>query len=261
MALFYEILTCKGVYVMKKDVAVVIDYENLFYSAQNLYSCYPDLDLLIKLCEKRGRIATCQAYADWTKFQDRIQELFKAGIQPIFSPVSRTGKSSADTIICVNTMKLFYANPNLDSLLLVSGDRDFIPLVVELRSMGKKVFIVGINGSFSEDLKEVSDELILYSPEKTPDKVVVFKRKRRQIDRNVKDLLITVVKNQVPDADGWVNLAGIGLGIKKRKPDFDHRAYGCQKLFNIFQKIDSFDVKKDDDTLTAFVRLRTKRGT
>ena len=82
-----------------KDTAVVIDYENLFYSAQNLYSRYPDLDLLMKLCEKRGRIASCQAYADWTKFQDRIQELFKAGIQPVFSPVSRTGKSSADTII------------------------------------------------------------------------------------------------------------------------------------------------------------------
>lgn len=241
---------------MEKDVAVVIDYENLFYSAQNLYSCYPDLDLLVKLCEKRGRIASCQAYADWTKFQDRIQELFKAGIQPVFSPVSKSGKSSADTIICVHTMRLFYSNPNLESLLLVSGDRDFIPLVVELRSMGKKVFIVGINGSYSEDLKEVSDELILYSPEKTPAKKITSKSKRRQIDRNVKDLLIRVVKEQVPDDDGWVNLAGIGLEIKKKSPDFDHRAYGFQKLINIFQKIDNFDVKKDDDKLAAFVRLR-----
>ncbi len=244
---------------MEKDVAVVIDYENLLYSAQNLYSRYPDLDLLMKLCKKRGRIASCQAYADWTKFQDRIRELFKAGIQPIFSPVSRTGKSSADTIICVHTMKLFYSNPNLDSLLLVSGDRDFIPLVVELRSMGKKVFVVGMNGSYSEDLKEVSDELILYSPEKTPDKIITSKTRRRQIDREVKEFLVGVVQNQTPDADGWVNLSGIGIGIKKRKPDFDHRAYGCQNLINIFQKIDTFDVKKDDDTLAAFVRLREKR--
>ena len=37
---------------MEKDVAVVIDYENLFYSSQNLYSCYPDLELLVKLCAK-----------------------------------------------------------------------------------------------------------------------------------------------------------------------------------------------------------------
>jgi hypothetical protein len=133
-------------------------------------------------------------------------------------------------------MKLFYTNPNLDSLLLVSGDRDFIPLVVELRSMGKKVFIVGINGSYSVDLKEVSDELILYSPEKTPDRAITSKGKKRHIDRNVKDLLIGVVKGQIPDDDGWVNLAGIGLGIKKRKPDFDHRAYGFQKLINMFQK-------------------------
>ncbi len=243
---------------MDKDVAVVIDYENLFYSAQNLYSSYPDLDLLIKLCEKRGRIATCQAYADWTKFQDRIQELFKAGIQPVFSPVSRSGKSSADTIICVHTMKLFYANPNLETLLLVSGDRDFIPLVVELRSMGKKVFIVGINGSFSEDLKEVSDEVILYSPEKTPAKDIASKGKKRQIDRNVKDLLIKVVRSQSADADGWANLAGIGLGIKKRNPDFDHRAYGFTKLINVFQKIENFDVKKDDDTLAAYVRLKKR---
>jgi hypothetical protein len=127
--------------------------------------------------------------------------------------------------------------------------------------MGKKVFIIGMNGSYSEDLKEVSDELILYTPEKTPDKVITSKTKRRQIDRTVKDFLMRVVKNQTPDADGWVNLSGIGLGIKKRKPDFDHRAYGCQNLINIFQKIDSFDVKKDDDTLAAFVRLHAKRRT
>ncbi|HDZ62174.1 MAG TPA: NYN domain-containing protein [Nitrospirae bacterium] len=243
-----------------KDTAVVIDYENLFYSAQNLYSRYPDLDLLMKLCEKRGRIASCQAYADWTKFQDRIQELFKAGIQPVFSPVSRTGKSSADTIICVHTMKLFYSNPNLETLLLVSGDRDFIPLVVELKSMGKNVFVVGINGSYSEDLKEVADELILYSPEKTPSKNTITKSRRRQIDHTVKDLLIGAVKNQSADDDGWVNLAGIGLGIKKITPDFDHRTYGFTKLINMFQKIDSFDVKKDDDTLAAYVRLKAKNS-
>ncbi len=242
---------------MNKDVAVVIDYENLFYSSQNLYSRYPDLELLIKLCKERGRIASCQAYADWTKFQDKIPELFKAGIQPVFSPVSKTGKSSADTIICVQTMRLFYTNPNLDSLLLVSGDRDFIPLVVELRSMGKKVFLVGINGSYSKDLKEVSDELILYSPERIPNVSIISKSKKHQIN-DVKDLLIRVVKSQDSDADGWVNLSAIGLGIKKLHPDFDHRVYGCQKLIDLFQKIDSFDVKKDDDTLAAFVRLRAK---
>lgn len=244
---------------MEKDVAIVIDYENLFYSSQNLYSCYPNLELLIKLCEKRGRIASCQAYADWTKFQDKIPELFKAGIQPVFSPVSKSGKSSADTIICVKTMRLFYSNPNLESLLLVSGDRDFIPLAVELRSMGKKVIIVGMTGSYSVDLKEVSDELILYTPEKTPAKEVTEKRKRRQIDRATKDFLIKVVEGQPSDDDGWANLAGIGLGIKKRKPDFDHRLFGFQKLINVFQKMDEFDVKKEDDTLAAFVRLRGKK--
>src|SRR4030066_488208 len=243
--------------ITDKDAAVVIDYENLFYSSQNLYSRYPDLELLIKLCKERGRIASCQAYADWTKFQDKISELFKVGIQPVFSPVSRTGKSSADTIICVQTMRLFYTNPNLESLLLVSGDRDFIPLVVELRSMGKKVFIVGISGSYSEDLKKVSDELILYSPEKIPNAPAISKSKKHQIDE-VKDLLIKVVGSQDKDSDGWVNLSGIGLGIKKLYPDFDHRVYGCQKLINLFQKIDSFDVKKDDDTLAAFVRLLSK---
>jgi uncharacterized protein (TIGR00288 family) len=245
---------------MEKDVAIVIDYENLFYSSQNLYSCYPNLELLIKLCEKRGRIASCQAYADWTKFQDKIPELFKAGIQPVFSPVSKSGKSSADTIICVQTMRLFYSNPNLESLLLVSGDRDFIPLAVELRSMGKKVIIVGMTGSYSVDLKEVSDELILYTPEKTPAKEVTEKRKRRQIDRATKDFLIKVVEGQPSDDDGWANLAGIGLGIKKRKPDFDHRLFGFQKLINVFQKMDEFDVKKEDDTLAAFVRLRGKKS-
>jgi len=63
-------------------------------------------------------------------------------------------------------MKLFMQNQNINTLILVSGDRDFIPLLTELRSLGKNTFLMGVPGSISRDLVNVADGLIEYQPAK-----------------------------------------------------------------------------------------------
>ena len=134
---------------VQNTIAVFIDFENIYYSSLNNFGEEPDLMIIRRLCEKKGGIASIQAFGDWVRFNEQIGSLQTSGIQPVFTPLSRTEKSSADTFICVHAMKLFMQNQNINTLILVSGDRDFIPLLNELRSLGKTTFLMGVPGSMS----------------------------------------------------------------------------------------------------------------
>ena len=151
------------------DVAVFIDYENLYYSISQSYIGFPNLEQIIEAAEKYGRVASCQAFADWGQFERSLSFLLRAGIQPVFCPSVSTDpnqlqekKSSVDPTICIHAMKLLYTYPNISTLLLVSGDRDFIPLLMEARQMGRKVVVLGVGRSISSDLAALADDVILY---------------------------------------------------------------------------------------------------
>ncbi|MDP2362391.1 MAG: NYN domain-containing protein, partial [Ignavibacteria bacterium] len=91
---------------VQNTIAVFIDFENIYYSSLNNFGEEPDLMIIRKLCEKKGGIASIQAFGDWVRFNEQIDSLQTTGIQPVFTPLSRTEKSSADTFICVHAMKL-----------------------------------------------------------------------------------------------------------------------------------------------------------
>ena len=150
------------------DVAVFIDYENLYYSITQCYIGFPNLEQIIEAAEKYGRVASCQAFADWGQFERSLSFLLRAGVQPVFCPSVSTDpnlqekKSSVDPTICIHAMKLLYTYPNIYTLVLVSGDRDFIPLLMEARQMGRKVVVLGVGHSISADLAALADDVILY---------------------------------------------------------------------------------------------------
>jgi len=89
------------------------------------------------------------------RFNEQIKQ---SSGQAVFSrrfllQLSRTEKKPVlIRFICVHAMKLFMQNENINTLILVSGDRDFIPLLNELRSLGKHHFFNGVPGSISRDL-------------------------------------------------------------------------------------------------------------
>ena len=61
------------------------------------------------------------------------------------------------------------------------------------------------------------------------------------------------------DDDGWASLGPVGSRISNQGP-FDHRTYGFQKLSDMFEAIDLFEVKKNKraNQTTIKVRLRKK---
>ena len=237
---------------LQNTIAVFIDFENLYYSSLNNYGEEPDLMIIRKLCEKKGGIASIQVFGDWVRFNEQIDSLQMSGMQPVFTPLSRTEKSSADTFICVYAMKLFMQNENINTLILVSGDRDFIPLLNELRSLGKNTFLMGVPGSISRDLVNVADGIIEYRPEKIKNKESKsLQSPQKKVSDQIENSIIALLKKE----NRRVNVATIGIKIKKEHPDFNHKEFGYDKLSHFLDSFSKIKIEYDEDKLVAYASL------
>jgi hypothetical protein len=75
---------------------------------------------------------------------------------------SSSGESKAltDSRLIVHAMGLAQRDPNCD-FVIISSDRDFIPLVTALRGLGRRVTIVAYQATLSADLSEVASGTVL----------------------------------------------------------------------------------------------------
>lgn len=156
----------------RDDVAVFVDFENVYVSVREKFDATPNFELIMDRCEDYGRIVIARAYADWYRYPRVTSALFANGVEPMYVPtyyydrdVGRTGrpiKNSVDIHLCIDAMRTLYSQPNILKFVLVTGDRDFIPLVNAIRQHGKDVIVIGIGGAASAHLAQSADEFLFY---------------------------------------------------------------------------------------------------
>ncbi|MDX8393812.1 MAG: NYN domain-containing protein [Mariprofundales bacterium] len=239
------------------SVALFIDVENIHYSTLNNYSETPDWSWIVDACRAYGRIASSQAFGDWIAFSKEVPEIQKNGIQPVFVPLSQDGKSSLDCYLTVSAMKLFFQNNTLDTFILASGDRDYIPLIAELKALGKKVVILAVPHTLSQDLTHIVDDVISYKSR------TKFKTIHASADKKTaRDFVVSTLKELESTSlnDRWVNLARIGLELNKKDPAFKHNSYGYSKLAEMLDDIAQIEMKYDNYEKTiALARTTTEK--
>ncbi len=155
-----------------RDVAVFIDFENIYISVQQIYNTNPKFENIMEKCAEYGRVIIARAYADWYRYQKVTNALYANGIEPVYVPTYRYGrdyrrhgdaiKNSADIHLVIDGMKILYTYGNIDTYVLATGDRDFIPLANAIRQHGKKVIIIGIAEAASSHLAQSADEFFFY---------------------------------------------------------------------------------------------------
>ncbi|NJP05909.1 MAG: NYN domain-containing protein [Chloroflexaceae bacterium] len=154
------------------DVAVFIDFENVYVSVRDKLDANPNFESIMDRCNDLGRVVIARAYADWYRYPRITSALYANGIEPIYVPtyyydkeMGRTGraiKNSVDMNLCIDAMKSLFMHTNIRKFALVTGDRDFIPLVNSIRQQGKDVIVIGIGGAASTHLAQSADEFIFY---------------------------------------------------------------------------------------------------
>lgn len=144
------------------EVALFIDFENVRYGLKNIYSREPDPQMLMAKARKYGPVALAMAYADFTEHPDYFRrKLEVAGITP--RDIARRSpdvahKSSSDMAMLMDIIDCLLDRPTVNTLMLMTGDSDFIRVVARSRHrFGKKVVIAGVPGSVSNDLVASAD--------------------------------------------------------------------------------------------------------
>lgn len=228
------------------SVAVFIDVENIHYSTLNNYSETPNWSNIVDLCRNYGRIASIQAFGDWIHLAKEVPEIQNNGIQPVFVPLSQDGKSSLDCYLTVSAMKLFFQNDSIDTLILASGDRDYIPLISELKALGKKIYILAVAESLSKNLTKIADGIISY--EANFNSLGNVSNNKETAGKDFSKFIVDTVKEleEYSLNERWVNLATIGSSLKRKDQDFSHRKLGYKKLVEFLADIKDIELKYDN---------------
>jgi uncharacterized LabA/DUF88 family protein len=158
---------------MPEDLAVFIDWENIYISTVTEYNSKPNVSAILEKAREYGRIVSATAYADWTDgdFRQAPPTLYSNGISPryISARYFPGGKSqkrrtnSIDVMLAVECSDFLHGHPQVDTYVLVTGDGDFIPLVSLLRSKGKNVVVIGVSEATSYHLIESADHFVSYA--------------------------------------------------------------------------------------------------
>ncbi|MFA5791996.1 MAG: NYN domain-containing protein [Candidatus Paceibacterota bacterium] len=148
----------------EQRVGVFIDTQNLYHSARNLYKARVNFGTVLKDAVAGRKLVRAVAYVITTEAGDEknfFEALTKLGIETktkdlqIFAGGSK--KADWDVGLAVDAIKMA---PRLDSVVIISGDGDFIPLVEYLQTMGVQVEVVSFGKSTSGKLREAVDDFV-----------------------------------------------------------------------------------------------------
>ena len=148
----------------EQRVGVFIDTQNLYHSARNLYQARVNFGAVLKDAVAGRKLVRAVAYVITTEAGDEknfFEALEKLGIETktkdlqIFAGGAK--KADWDVGLAVDAIKM---SPRLDSVIIVSGDGDFIPLVEYLQSIGVQVEVVSFGKSTSGKLREAVDDFV-----------------------------------------------------------------------------------------------------
>jgi predicted RNA-binding protein with RPS1 domain/uncharacterized LabA/DUF88 family protein len=141
----------------RKEVALFIDFENIRHGTLSAYGVEPRASLLIEAARKYGLVHIARAYADFEEFQPEVlRDLQVSGITPVNVQSHLVGdrrKCGADMDMLIDIVETMLDRAAIPTLLLMTGDRDFLRTVTMARNrFGKEVIISGVPGTVSYDL-------------------------------------------------------------------------------------------------------------
>lgn len=160
----------------EQRVGVFIDAQNLYHSAKNLYHSKVNFGQIVKDALDGRKLVRAVAYVISTESGEEnafFDALTKMGIETkvkdlqVFS--SGAKKADWDVGLAIDAVKL---SPKLDSVILVTGDGDFVPLVSYLQmNEGCQVEVVSFGKSTSTKLVEACDNFM--DLDETPNKYLL----------------------------------------------------------------------------------------
>lgn len=238
---------------LESKIALLIDADNAPASK---------IEAILSEIAKYGVANIRRVYGNWKSPSLKAWEecLHEYAIRPVQQFDYTKGKNATDAAMIIDAMDLLYTQ-QLDAFAIVSSDCDFTPLVMRILTNGLKVYGFGekktpvpfVNACSVFLYLETIDQVI--SSDETSKASTNIKKNGKELKQDTK--LINLLRSAVSvtsDDNGWSNLAKIG-GHISNQASFDSRNYGYQKLSDLFEAIDLFEIQRKN----KLVYVRSKR--
>ena len=240
------------------NIAVLIDGDNI--PSANVGEMMEEIT-------KYGNPTIKRIYGDWTRpgLNKWKSLLLENAITPVQQYGYTTGKNATDSAMIIDAMDILYSN-KVNGFCLVSSDSDFTRLATRLREAGMLVIGIGEKKTpnpfivacdkfiYIEILRSQSEDKAEKKEKETASYEKISKRDISLITSSIRDL---------SDDDGWAFLGDVGSLIQKKRPNFDSRNYGFDKLTPLIQSIGKYEIEQRETGKgrhkLIFVRNKTKQ--
>lgn len=167
----------------EQRVAVFIDVQNMYHSARNLFNARVNFKAVVDAAVAERKLIRSFAYVVRTKtgeekafFEALIKEGIETRVKDLQEFYGGAKKADWDVGMAIDAVR---TADMVETIIIVSGDGDFVPLIDYLKGRGRRVEVVAFGRTTSAKLREAADDFL--DIEESPQKFLM--RSRRLIVR------------------------------------------------------------------------------
>ncbi len=145
----------------KENIAIFVDSQNLYYSAKMSYGAKVNYEKLLRLITGERNLVKAYAYivqppeGDAKPFATSLEHIgYIVKIKDVRTRADGSAKANWDMGMALDILGII---DYVDTIILASGDGDFVPLVEFVRNRHKRVEIFSFPENTAYDLKEKAD--------------------------------------------------------------------------------------------------------
>lgn len=150
---------------MTQDIALFLDLDNLLIGASEAGLPF-DPELIVEHIKSvtNGRVVLRRAYGDYRQHSQVPRQLAQAGFElQAVVRLNSSDKNLADIQMVADAIEtLVNGYKRFNTYVIVTGDRDFIPLVQVLRRHNKIVLGLGVRHTTNSSLTSLCDNYLYY---------------------------------------------------------------------------------------------------
>ncbi|MFB6099753.1 MAG: TIGR00288 family NYN domain-containing protein [Candidatus Nanohalobium sp.] len=137
------------------NVAVYVDGPNVVRKEFDL-----DLDELREKVGEFGNIKVGKVFLNQYASDKLIEAIVSQGFEAALGLGGEKAKESdVDVYMAVNAMESVFSD-DIDVVVLVTRDTDFLPVIQKAKEYGKETVIMGMDPGFSTALKNAADQVV-----------------------------------------------------------------------------------------------------
>jgi len=151
-------------FVKKETIALFVDSQNLYYSARMGYAAKVNYEKLLRLITGNRNLIKAYAYivqppeGDVKPFATSLERIgYIVKTKDVRTRANGSAKANWDMGIALDILGIL---DRVDTIVLASGDGDFVPLIDFIKAKNKRVEIFAFPDNTAYDLKEKSDRFV-----------------------------------------------------------------------------------------------------